>query len=235
MLPASGSCALPDAAASTSARASASRPMTAHRALTVAEDGPTRLRPGALEGRTVLVAGGAGAVGHAAIQLARWAGARDHHGQLPAKAALATAAGAHHVVNYDRGRGRRHPSDRPRRRRPDRRGPPARNAALNPPVLATRGAVAVYANDGGERGDLDVRQHFALNVRYQFLLLYTVGERRSGRRRRTSTRPSTTAALSVGEDAGLPLTGSRSSATAEAHDAVEAGTVGKVLIDVAAE
>ncbi|MGB3772061.1 MAG: alcohol dehydrogenase catalytic domain-containing protein, partial [Rhodococcus sp. (in: high G+C Gram-positive bacteria)] len=38
--------------------------ITAHRALTVAEDGPSRLHPGALDGKTVLVAGGAGAVGH---------------------------------------------------------------------------------------------------------------------------------------------------------------------------
>jgi NADPH2:quinone reductase len=74
---------------------------TAHRALTVAEDGPGRLRPGALAGRTVLVAGGAGAVGNAALQLARWAGAEviaTISGD--AKARLATAAGAHHVVNY---------------------------------------------------------------------------------------------------------------------------------------
>src|ERR687897_77822 len=49
--------------------------VTAHRALTVAEDGPARLGPDALAGRTVLVAGGAGAVGNAAIQLASWAGA----------------------------------------------------------------------------------------------------------------------------------------------------------------
>ncbi|HEX6954860.1 MAG TPA: alcohol dehydrogenase catalytic domain-containing protein, partial [Agromyces sp.] len=49
--------------------------VTAHRALTVSEDGPSRLQPGALDGTIVLVAGGAGAVGHAAIQLARWAGA----------------------------------------------------------------------------------------------------------------------------------------------------------------
>ena len=49
--------------------------MTAHRALTVSEDGPKRLHPGALASKVVLVAGGAGAVGHAAIQLARWAGA----------------------------------------------------------------------------------------------------------------------------------------------------------------
>jgi len=50
--------------------------MTAHRALTVHEDGPARLAPGALVGRMVLVTGGAGAVGHAAIQLAKWAGRR---------------------------------------------------------------------------------------------------------------------------------------------------------------
>jgi NADPH:quinone reductase len=42
--------------------------VTAHRALTVAEDGPTRLHPGALGNRSVLVAGGAGAVGNAAIR-----------------------------------------------------------------------------------------------------------------------------------------------------------------------
>jgi NADPH2:quinone reductase len=49
--------------------------LTAHRCLTVAEDGPSRLTPGALSDRVVLVAGGAGAVGHAAIQLAAWADA----------------------------------------------------------------------------------------------------------------------------------------------------------------
>jgi NADPH:quinone reductase len=41
--------------------------MTAHRCL---------FQDGGIQGQTVLVAGGAGAVGHAAIQLAKWAGAR---------------------------------------------------------------------------------------------------------------------------------------------------------------
>ena len=68
------------------------------------EDGPTRLSPGALEGRTVLVTGGAGAVGHAAIQLARWAGAEVITTiSSDAKARLASAAGAHHVVTYTDG------------------------------------------------------------------------------------------------------------------------------------
>jgi NADPH2:quinone reductase len=49
--------------------------LTAHRCLTLGELMPDRLSPGSLGGRTLLVQGGAGAVGNAAIQLARWAGA----------------------------------------------------------------------------------------------------------------------------------------------------------------
>jgi NADPH2:quinone reductase len=65
--------------------------MTAHRCLFA--DGP-------VSGKTVLVAGGAGAVGHFAIQLARWAGARVITTVSgPEKAELARQAGAVHVVN----------------------------------------------------------------------------------------------------------------------------------------
>ncbi|MBM3340835.1 MAG: NADPH:quinone reductase [Betaproteobacteria bacterium] len=66
--------------------------MTAHRAL---------FADGAIEGKTVLVTGGAGVVGHYAIQLARWAGARVVTTvSSVAKAAHACAAGAHVVINY---------------------------------------------------------------------------------------------------------------------------------------
>jgi len=75
--------------------------LTAHICLTSSEAGPRRLDPVALASQTVMVAGGAGADGHAAIQLARWAGARviaTVSGDE--KARLALAAGAEHVVNY---------------------------------------------------------------------------------------------------------------------------------------
>ncbi|MEV8314884.1 hypothetical protein AB0Q95_11980 [Streptomyces sp. NPDC059900] len=49
--------------------------LTAHHALTVHDGGPGLIAPGTLQGTTVLVAGGAGAAGNAAVQLARWAGA----------------------------------------------------------------------------------------------------------------------------------------------------------------
>src|SRR5436189_163609 len=52
-------------------------------------------------GESVLIAGGAGAVGHAAIQLASWASA-DVIATVSSdrKAVLARAAGARHIVNY---------------------------------------------------------------------------------------------------------------------------------------
>ena len=66
--------------------------MTAHRC--VFADGP-------VAGQTILVTGGAGAVGHYAIQLARWGGAKVIATVSGAdKAAHAKAAGADYVVNY---------------------------------------------------------------------------------------------------------------------------------------
>ena len=59
------------------------------------------LGDGALGGRTVLVTGGAGAVGHYAIQFAKWSGAKVITTVSgAAKAAQAQAAGADHVINY---------------------------------------------------------------------------------------------------------------------------------------
>jgi NADPH2:quinone reductase len=210
--------------------------MTAHRALTVAQDGPERLHPGALAGRFVLVAGGAGAVGHAAIQLARWAGATVITTvSSPAKAALATAAGANRVVNYRE-------SDAAveiRRLAPDGvdlvvEVAPAQNAGLNLAVIRNRGSIAVYANNGGDSLTLDVRKHFSLNVRYQFLLLYTVGQSARDAAAEDINAAIVDGALPVGEPAGLPLHRFDLAHTADAHAAVESDIVGKVLIQVSA-
>jgi NADPH2:quinone reductase len=66
--------------------------MTAHRCLFA--DGP-------IKGMTVLVAGGAGVVGHYAVQLARWAGARVIATvSSPEKAEHARKGGAHATINY---------------------------------------------------------------------------------------------------------------------------------------
>jgi NADPH:quinone reductase len=208
--------------------------MTAHRALTVAEDGPVRLHPGALAGKVVLVAGGAGAVGHAAIQLARWAGATvitTVSGS--AKGALATAAGAHHVINYRN-------QDAPAaitRVAPEGvdlvvEVAAAANSRLNIEVVKPRASIAVYANDGGGELMLPVRPHMIKNVRYQFVLLYTVGQAPLDAAVADITLALEGGALPIGEDAGLPLHRFPLANTADAHQAVQDGAIGKVLIDV---
>ncbi|MEU4215136.1 NADPH:quinone reductase [Actinoplanes sp. NPDC026623] len=209
--------------------------LTAHRALTVAEDGPRRLRPGALDGKVVLAAGGAGAVGHAAIQLARWAGATVISTiSGPEKARLATAAGAHHVINYREG----DPAASIRGIAPGGVDMIAEvalgaNLALDLAVLATRGTIATYANDGGRPVELDVRQNMMLNTRFQFLVLYTVGTEALAAAADDVAAAVRDGALPVGEEHGLPLVRFPLERTADAHLAVERGTVGKVLVDVA--
>ena len=207
--------------------------VTAHRALTVAEDGPARLRPGALGGRVVLVAGGAGAVGNAALQLARWAGAEviaTVSGE--AKARLATAA-AHHVVNYKEADA----AEAIRGVAPDGvdlvvEVAAAANAELDLAVLRPRGTISIYANDGGAPFDLDVRRNMGLNARYQFVLLYTVGWDRIVAAAADINQAIEDGDLRVGEQAGLPLHRYRLEDAAAAHAAVESGAVGKVLITV---
>ena len=211
--------------------------MTAHRALTVHEDGPARLSPGALTGRVVLVAGGAGAVGHAAIQLARWAGATVIATiSSDDKAALATAAGAHHTVNYREDDA----AEQIRAIAPDgvhivvEVSIPA-NADLDAAVLANHGVVSMYADNGGDAASIPVRPNMSINARYQFLLLYTIGDAALAAAAEDVTAALRDGVLPVGEEAGLPLLRFPLEETAAAHDAVQGDAVGKVLIDVAAE
>jgi NADPH:quinone reductase len=208
--------------------------MTAHRALTVSEDGPKRLHPGALADKVVLVAGGAGAVGHAALQLARWAGATVITTiSDPAKAELATAAGAHHVINY---------RDEDALTAITKVAPDgvdlvaevaiSANSQLDIDVVKPRGCVAIYANDSGGEFSLPVRPSMTKNMRYQFVLLYTVGDAALTAAVEDITLALIDEVLPVGENAGLPLHRFPLANTADAHQAVQDGAVGKVLIDV---
>lgn len=209
--------------------------ITAHRALTVAEDGPARLGPGALAGRVVLVAGGAGAVGNAAIQLARWSGATVVTTVSSAvKGDLARAAGAGHVVDYTSN----DVAARVRELAPDGvdivvEVAIGANAETDAAVLKPLGTIAVYANNGDRPFTPDIRQLMGLNARLQFVLLYTLGWRRLNDAAADVNAAIAAGALRVGDDAGLPLHRFRLEEAAEAHRAVETGAVGKVLIDVA--
>lgn len=209
--------------------------LTAHRALTVAEDGPRRLAPGALDGMVVVAAGGAGAVGHAVIQLARWAGATVVATVSgPHKARLASAAGADHVVDYREG----DPAAEIRRVAPDGVDIVAEvafgaNLALDLAVLRSRGTISVYADVGGHRTEGNVQRAMVLNARFQFLVLYTAGPQVRAAAVEDVAAAVRDGALPVGERHGLPLIRFPLGSTADAHRAVENGAVGKVLVDVA--
>ncbi|WP_406309234.1 NADPH:quinone reductase [Streptomyces sp. NBC_00623] len=208
--------------------------LTAHRSLTVAEGSPERLGPGALAGRTVLVAGGAGAVGNAAIQLARWAGATVITTvSSPEKEALARAAGAQHVVNYRAG-------DTAAAIRTVAPGgvdvvvevAPAPNAELDVAVLAPTGTVALYANDGGDALGLPVLPLMLGNLRWQAVMIYTVPAAAKDHAVAAVSAAIADGALQVGEQSGLPLHRFPVEQIADAHAAVEQGAVGKVLIEL---
>ena len=117
---------------------------------------------GASEGSTILVAGGAGAVGHYAIQLAKKRNAIVITTvSSPSKAALARAAGADHIIDYRR----ENVGERVRAITQDRGVEAvieldlAANAKLIPQVLAPHGVVAVYGSSASE-----------VTIPFQFLL-----------------------------------------------------------------
>jgi len=211
--------------------------ITAHRCLTVAEDFPAQLTRGSLVGRTVLVAGGAGAVGHAAIQLAKWAGATVITTVSGAtKGDLARRAGADLVVNYKE----EDAATLIRAFAPEGVDVVVEvavgvNQALDAAVCAPAATVAVYATNGGDDVTLRVRDHMTRNTRFQFVLLYTVPSPAKDAAIVAVSAAVADGALSVGAETGLPVIRFALERTGEAHDRVEGGAVGKVLIDVSAE
>jgi NADPH:quinone reductase len=206
--------------------------LTAHRLLTLRAGGPDELRPGALAGTTVLVAGGAGAVGNAAIQLARWAGATILTTvSSPEKATLATAAGAQHVIDYRR-------EDVVARVRdivPDGvdvvvEVSPAVNLGIDLKVLATGGTLAIYANDGGADLTLAVQDGMWLNLQIGFVILYTVRASERAAAVHAVCRALADDAIGVGAEHGLPVHTFPLEDAAAAHIAVENGPLGKVQL-----
>jgi NADPH:quinone reductase len=109
---------------------------------------------------------------------------------------------------------------------------PAESAALDAAVLATNGTVAAYATDGGSELELNVRELMSRNLRYQFVLVYTVPAAAKDQAVADVAVAVADGALGVGEHVGLPLHRFPLERTADAHDAVEGGAVGKVLVDI---
>ena len=192
--------------------------MTAHRCLFA--DGP-------VEGAAVLVAGGAGAVGHFAIELAKWAGARVATTvSNPEKAELAARAGADLVVNYtEPGAADQIRAFAPRFDRIIEVAPGA-NLRLDLGVSGPETVIVCYAADGPDPV-LPVRACMTANVTLRFVLLYGVLEPAL-----RQAADDITLAIEAGALTELPAHRFPLAGIAAAHDAVKAGAVGKVLIDL---
>jgi NADPH:quinone reductase len=190
--------------------------LTAHRCLFA--DGP-------VNGKAVLVAGGAGAVGHFAIELAKWAGARVVTTVSgPRKADLAAKAGADLVVNYKEADA----ADQIRSfaGRVDRVVEVALGANLPLDLAVTRplGQIVTYAAEPADPV-LPVRACMTANLLLRFVLLYGVPAAALDEAVRDVG-----AALATGALTELPVTRFGLEDVAAAQDAVQAGAVGKVLV-----
>ena len=189
--------------------------MTAHHCLF--SDSP-------VNGQTVLVAGGAGAVGHFAIELAKRAGARVVTTvSSTEKAALAEKAGADLVVNY---------------RSPDAVdqikafGPVNRvievalgaNLKLDLAVVRPYATIVTYAAEAADPV-LPVRACMTAHITLEFVLLYGVPMAALER-----AAADITAALAASELTGLPVHKFPLADIAAAHEAAESGAVGKVIV-----
>jgi NADPH2:quinone reductase len=190
--------------------------MTAH--WCVFADGP-------VDGKTVLVAGGAGAVGHFAIELAARAGARViATASGPEKAELARKAGAAHVVNYrdadaaDQIRAAAGQTDRVIE------VALGANLALDLAVARPGSMIVSYAAEPADPV-LPVRACMTANVTLRFILLY--GVPRPALRQAAAD---ITAALTEGALTELPVHRFGLADIVAAHAAVEAGALGKVVV-----
>jgi NADPH2:quinone reductase len=192
--------------------------ITAHHCLFA--DGP-------IDGSTVLVAGGAGAVGHFAIELAKHAGATVISTvSSEEKARLARAAGADAVVNY---------------RDPDALAQIqgvaptvdriveiafGANADLDLSLSRAGTVISIYASETDDP-TLPLRRCMSTNVVLRFVLLYGVP-----RSELEASARAITHALEDGALTPLPIHRFALDQVAAAQDAVEAGSVGKVLVAV---
>ncbi|HEY5196477.1 MAG TPA: NADPH:quinone reductase [Solirubrobacteraceae bacterium] len=220
VLPAAQAVALPDGISFELGASLGIPALTAHRCLFA--DGP-------LAGRAVLVAGGAGAVGHAAIELGRWASARVVASvSTDEKADLARAAGADATVNYRDADA----ADQILRRLDggvDRVVEVAlgANLELDLQVCGPNAAISSYATEPAGEVSVPVRRLMSPNIVLRFVLVYTMP---AGALH--AAIADVTAALEAGALTTLPIHRFPLEEVAAAHDAVERGVTGKVLIDL---
>lgn len=218
VLPSRQAVPLPDGASAELGACLGVPAMTAHRCLFA--DGP-------VNGKNVLVAGGAGAVGHFAVELAKFRDARVVTTVSgPQKAELARQAGADLVVNYrDADAADQLKAFAPQMDRIVELALGA-NLELDLAVSGPHTHIVDYAAES-EDPVIPVRRCMNANVTLRFVLLYGVPAEALDQ-----AAADITAALATGALTELPVTTFPLDEIARAHEAVEAGTGGKVVLEI---
>ena len=181
-------------------------------------------------GKSVLVAGGAGAVGHYAVQCARLMGARQIIATVSsdAKAKLALQAGADLALNYRSGDAGPRIRDATAGTGVDRiiEVDIAANSALDLKVLKQGGDIVVYGSGAGEFA-LPFFPLIAQHVRLRFFIVYELDAAARAQALAHMGAWLERGALSHNIAARVPL-----ASIAEAHELVESGqAVGNVVVD----
>lgn len=183
---------------------------------------------GPIDGQTVLVHGGAGAVGHAAVQLARRGGAHVIATvSSAAKGEIAAEAGAHVVVDYTAD-GAVDAITSAARAGIDRivEVDLTRNLDLDIAVIVPGGVIVTYAADAADP-TLSVRTLMTRNATLRFVLVYGFPPALLA-----AGIAEVTAALEAGDLRPLPVVRFPLADIAAAHDAVQSRTPAKVLVDL---
>src|SRR5277367_2546372 len=195
--------------------------MTAYHAVAVAEAKP---------GMTLLVSGGAGAVGHCAIQFAKAAGATVITTiSSPEKAKLAKAAGADHTIDYNRENvGERVMA------LTGKKGVDAvieldisANAKLMPQVLRPRGSIVVYGT-GAPKAEVPLFFFLRNAIALKFIYVYELDAAERAAALNAISRALEAGTLINNVAATFPLAD-----IVAAHEAVEQGKLlGNVVVTI---
>jgi NADPH2:quinone reductase len=185
------------------------------------------------KGSTLLIAGGAGSVSQYAIQFAKALGATVLTTiSSPEKALAAREAGADHAIDY-----RREDVGERVMELTGKRGVDAviemdlaANAKLIPFVLRPKGSVIVYGT-GAPMVSLPAFFCLTQSIRVQFFLVYELDTSERERAVSAITRALEQSSLSIGKLINRVATPTYALAdTAAAHEAVERGTIGNVIV-----
>jgi NADPH2:quinone reductase len=182
----------------------------------------------AAKGTTLLVAGGAGSVSQYVIQFAKQAGAAVLTTISSAdKAKIACEAGADHTIDYKRENVGERVMEMTGKKGVDAiiEMDLAANAKLIPAVLRPKGSVIVY----GTSPEAALPAAFCLvnSIQLKFFLVYELDAQERERTVSAITRALTDGTLVNRVGPTFPLAD-----TAAAHEAVETGTIGNVIIKI---